>query len=172
MPILYIFAGVTGAGKSTLTQSQFNKVITYKVNADEISRRNGWDWHDDSKNLSAMRIDRNELQEHLERHETCSFETTLAAHAKTYMKILNYAKNKWFKLYLLYVGLSSAELAIKRVKSRVTNGGHGVTEKMIIKRYDRSLNMLHELISEFDFVSLYDNSGDSLVRIYQRIGNM
>ncbi|CDI59230.1 ATPase [Lactobacillus helveticus] len=55
MPILYIFAGVNGAGKSTLTQSQFNKVITYyKVNADEISRRNGWDWHDDSKNLSAM----------------------------------------------------------------------------------------------------------------------
>ena len=54
-PILYIFAGVNGAGKSTLTQSQFNKVITYyKVNADEISRRNGWDWHDDSKNLSAM----------------------------------------------------------------------------------------------------------------------
>lgn len=55
MPILYIFAGVNGAGKSTLIQSQFNKVITYyKVNADEISRRNGWDWHDDSKNLSAM----------------------------------------------------------------------------------------------------------------------
>ncbi|WP_220021975.1 ATPase [Lactobacillus helveticus] len=54
MPILYIFADVNGAGKSTLTQSQFNKVIMYKVNADEISRRNGWDWHDDSKNLSAM----------------------------------------------------------------------------------------------------------------------
>lgn len=55
MPILHIFAGVNGAGKSTLIQSQFNKVITYyKVNADEISRRNGWDWHDDSKNLSAM----------------------------------------------------------------------------------------------------------------------
>ncbi|MFM9745181.1 hypothetical protein ACKI2C_47335, partial [Streptomyces brasiliscabiei] len=121
--------------------------------------------------LKIFRQCRNELQEHLERRETCSFETTLAAHAKTYMKILNYAKNKGFKLYLLYVGLSSAELAIKRVKSRVTNGGHGVTEKMIIKRYDRSLNTLHELISEFDFVSLYDNSGDSLVRIYQRIGN-
>lgn len=55
MPILHIFAGVNGAVKSTLIQSQFNKVITYyKVNADEISRRNGWDWHDDSKNLSAM----------------------------------------------------------------------------------------------------------------------
>ena len=46
MPILYIFAGVNGAGKSTLTQSQFNKVIPYEINADEISRRNGWDWQD------------------------------------------------------------------------------------------------------------------------------
>ena len=37
MPILYIFAGVNGARKSTLTQSQFNKVIPYEINADEIN---------------------------------------------------------------------------------------------------------------------------------------
>lgn len=37
--------------------------------------------------LKIFRQCRNELQEHLERRETCSFETTLAAHAKTYMKI-------------------------------------------------------------------------------------
>lgn len=120
MPILYIFAGVNGAGKSTLTQSQFNKVIPYEINADEISRRNGWDWQD---------------------------------------------------ICLLYVGLSSAELAIERVKIRVANGGHGVRKEMIKKRYDRSLNTLYELIRKFDSVSIYDNSGDSLIRIYQRIDN-
>ena len=80
MPILYIFAGVNGARKSTLTQSQFNKVIPYEINADEISRRNGRDWQD---------------------------------------------------ICLLYVGLSSAELAIERVKIRVANGGHGVRKEMI-----------------------------------------
>lgn len=120
MPILYIFAGVNGAGKSTLTQSQFNKVIPYEINADEISRRNGWDWQD---------------------------------------------------ICLLYVGLSSAELAIERVKIRVANGGHGVRKEMIKKRYDRSLNTLYELIKKFDSVSIYDNSADSLIRIYQRIDN-
>ena len=120
MPILYIFAGVNGAGKSTLTQSQFNKVIPYEINADEISRRNGWDWQD---------------------------------------------------ICLLYVGLSSAELAIERVKIRVANGGHGVRKEMIKKRYDRSLNTLYELIRKFDSVSIYDNSGDPLIRIYQRIDN-
>lgn len=120
MPILYIFAGVNGARKSTLTQSQFNKVIPYEINADEISRRNGWDWQD---------------------------------------------------ICLLYVGLSSAELAIERVKIRVANGGHGVRKEMIKKRYDRSLNTLYELIRKFDSVSIYDNSGDSLIRIYQRIDN-
>ena len=120
MPILYIFAGVNGAGKSTLTKSQFNKVIPYEINADEISRRNGWDWQD---------------------------------------------------ICLLYVGLSSAELAIERVKIRVANGGHGVRKEMIKKRYDRSLNTLYELIRKFDSVSIYDNSGDSLIRIYQRIDN-
>ncbi|WP_281681500.1 hypothetical protein [Lactobacillus gallinarum] len=120
MPILYIFAGVNGARKSTLTQSQFNKVIPYEINADEISRRNGRDWQD---------------------------------------------------ICLLYVGLSSAELAIERVKIRVANGGHGVRKEMIKKRYDRSLNTLYELIRKFDSVSIYDNSGDSLIRIYQRIDN-
>ena len=42
---------------------------------------------------------------------------------------------------------------------------------MIKKRYDRSLNTLYELIRKFDSVSIYDNSGDSLIRIYQRIDN-
>ena len=137
MPILYIFAGVNGAGKSTLTQSQFNKVIPYEINADEISRRNGRDWQDNSKNLAAMRIAANELKEHIKHH----------------------------------VGLSSAELAIERVKIWVANGGHGVRKEMIKKRYDRSLNTLYELIRKFDSVSIYDNSGDSLIRIYQRIDN-
>ena len=70
-----------------------------------------------------------------------------------------------------HVGLSSAELAIERVKIRVANGGHSVRKEMIKKRYDRSLNTLYELIRKFDSVSIYDNSGDSLIRIYQRIDN-
>lgn len=70
-----------------------------------------------------------------------------------------------------HVGLSSAELAIERVKIRVANGGHGVRKEMIKKRYDRSLNTLYELIRKFDSVSIYDNSGDSLIRTYQRIDN-
>lgn len=78
-----------------------------------------------------MRIAANELKEHIKHHETCSFETTLAAHVKTYEKILDYAKSEGFKLCLLYVGLSSAELAIERVKIRVANGGHGVRKDMI-----------------------------------------
>lgn len=77
----------------------------------------------------------------------------------------------WQDICLLYVGLSSAELAIERVKIRVANGGHGVRKEMIKKRYDRSLNTLYELIRKFDSVSIYDNSGDSLIRIYQRIDN-
>ena len=77
----------------------------------------------------------------------------------------------WQDICLLYVGLSSAELAIERVKIRVANGGHGVRKEMIKKRYDRSLNTLYELIRKVDSVSIYDNSGDSLIRIYQRIDN-
>ena len=37
----------------------------------------------------------------------------------------------WQDICLLYVGLSSAELAIERVKIRVANGGHGVRKNMI-----------------------------------------
>lgn len=42
---------------------------------------------------------------------------------------------------LNYVGLSSVELAISRVEQRVRDGGHGIPEKDIERRYNESLKI-------------------------------
>ena len=63
---------------------------------------------------------------------------------------------------LEYVGLVSAKLAVSRVQSRVSKGGHGVRPDLVTRRYTRSLQRLAELYDEFDVVELWDNSlGDT-----------
>ena len=55
-PQYIIVAGINGAGKSTLYDtfpSLFDK--TKRINADELLRQMGGDWHKDSDNLKAMK---------------------------------------------------------------------------------------------------------------------
>ena len=67
---------------------------------------------------------------------------------------------------LEYVGLASAELAVSRVQSRVSKGGHGVSSDLVTRRYTRSLQRLAELYDEFDAVELWDNSLSDTELIY------
>lgn len=60
-PQYIIVAGINGAGKSTLYDtfpSLFDK--TKRINADELLRQMGGDWHKDSDNLKAMKEEIND----------------------------------------------------------------------------------------------------------------
>lgn len=57
-----------------------------------------------------------------------------------------------------YIGVDSPEIAKKRVKMRVENGGHGIPESDIERRYYESLNNLKEVIEICDEISIYDNT--------------
>ena len=56
---------------------------------------------------------------------------------------------------------------VLRVKSRVEAGGHDVPEEKIIKRYDRALALVKELIRFVTFV-IYDNSEMEPFRIFKK----
>ena len=165
---LLIVAGVNGAGKSTLYESQpelFNE--TQRVNADEISRKNNWDWNNDILNLKAMALALKKLKSLQNEHQSINFETTLAANKKSYLRIINKAHNEKYAVDLLYIGLNSADLAIKRVDHRVSLGGHGIPESRIRERYIKSLTNLQELIPKFDNVFVFDNT-NTFKEIYIR----
>ena len=57
-----------------------------------------------------------------------------------------------------YVGLSSPELHIARVRARVARGGHDIPDSRIRERYDRSRLNLMRLMPKLTELRVYDNS--------------
>jgi predicted ABC-type ATPase len=57
-----------------------------------------------------------------------------------------------------YVGLSSPELHIARVRARVAKGGHDIPEPRIRERYDASRLNLIRLLPRLSELWVYDNS--------------
>jgi predicted ABC-type ATPase len=60
-----------------------------------------------------------------------------------------------------YVGLTSVELHIARVRRRVAAGGHDIPESKIRERYNGSRINLIRLIPKLTELHLYDNSEEA-----------
>lgn len=88
-----------------------------------------------------------------------AFETTLAT--RSYRNFIIDAQKKGFSVTLLFFWLSSEDLAIKRVETRVREGGHNIPENVIRRRYKNGLknffNIFKELVDDWMFI---DNSGE------------
>lgn len=167
MPEYIILAGVNGAGKSTLYRSLLSSDKNYAlINADEILQSMHGDWHSNLDNLKAMRVAVAKLKQELLSGHNVIQETTPASSRKGILKFINFAKKQGYTVRLEYVGLASAELAVSRVQSRVSKGGHGVSSDLVTRRYTRSLQRLAKLYDEFDAVELWDNSLSDTELIY------
>jgi predicted ABC-type ATPase len=76
----------------------------------------------------------------LENNLTFAIETTLAT--KIYRsKLLNAIANG-YNIKLLFFWLPNVEMAIKRVATRVKNGGHNIPKDVILRRYSRGIENL------------------------------
>jgi len=156
-----IFAGVNGAGKTSLYNVAFmnSEAMGKRINLDEIVRELG-DWRDEKLQLDAgkqaVRLVRQYLSDGTSFHQ----ETTLAG--KSIFRTIRQAKKAGFEVAMYYVGVSSPSVAKERVRTRVQKGGHGIDEALIEKRYFKSLEHLKLAIPLCDFVRIYDNSEESL----------
>jgi predicted ABC-type ATPase len=83
-------------------------------------------------------------------------ETTLAG--KLHLRIAEKAKDGGWRIGLIYIGLTNADLAIMRVKERVANGGHNVPPGDVRRRYGRSLDNLRLMLKLADHAIVLDNS--------------
>lgn len=88
-----------------------------------------------------------------------AFETTLGGH--TISALLNEALAAGIEVRMWFVGLSSPELHMARVRSRVARGGHDIPEERIRERYDRSRIHLIELLPRLTELRVFDNSFDA-----------
>ena len=88
-----------------------------------------------------------------------AFETTLGGN--TIPELLSSALSAGLEVRVWYVGLSSVELHIARVRSRVEKGGHAIPEQKIRERFDRSRLNLIRLLPRLTELLLYDNSNEA-----------
>jgi len=69
------------------------------------------------------------------------------------------AKENGYNVTLVYFWLNSPDLAVARVKRRVTEGEHNIPEEVIRRRYKKGIHNLFKLfIPICDYWLLIDNS--------------
>lgn len=158
MPRVAVLAGINGAGKTTASKEVLTSVLKIPtfVNADIIARGlNGL--NPEGVAIRAGRIMLQQLDDLAAAKEDFAFETTLAA--RTYASWLGDLRVAGYEVYLYYYWLSSPELAIQRIASRVRSGGHFVPDATVRQRYSRSVKNFFELYREHtDLWEVFDNS--------------
>ena len=155
---LYIIAGCNGAGKTTASHTILPYVLDCRefVNADEIAKELA-PFHPESAAFEAGRIMLTKIDALIDKEESFSFETTLAA--KSYHLLIKRAKERGFTVTLLFFWLRSIDLAKVRVATRVLEGGHNIPPDVIERRYKSGItNLFRIYLPMVDEWFLYDNS--------------
>ncbi len=158
MPNFYIIAGCNGAGKTTASFNILPKILHCDefVNADEIARGIS-PFHPEGAAIQAGKIMLNRIDELLEKGVDFAIETTLTTYS--YQHTIRIAQSKGYIVTLLFFWLNSEELAIDRVKQRVSEGGHNIPEATIRRRYHRGMNYLFRFFLDIcDNYIVVDNS--------------
>lgn len=160
-PNLVIVAGPNGSGKSTsapqLLRDYFG--VFEFVNADVIAQGlSGFDV--ESAALDAGRIMIERLDELRARRSNCAFETTLAA--RSIAAGIPSWRSEGYRSHLVFLWLPSPEIAVARVATRVREGGHGIPEEVIRRRYQRGLrNLVRLYIPTVDTWKVFDGMSES-----------
>lgn len=143
MPQATIIGGPNGAGKTLFASEYFavrREDLVY-LNADEIARHLAD--HAGSEAAADLRAGREMLEridEAIQAGEDLMFETTLAS--LTYARKIPVWRKRHYQVALIYLRLPTVEDSIARVRRRVGDGGHGMPEDVIRRRFDKSLRYL------------------------------
>jgi predicted ABC-type ATPase len=171
---LYIIAGCNGAGKTTASYNVLPEILECKefVNADEIAKGLS-PFQPEAVSIEAGRIMLQRINDLLNQEKSFAFETTLST--KSYKNKVLYAKNKGYKVILLFFWLQNVSLAKQRVLIRVEEGGHNIPDKVIERRYFAGINNLFDIYSNIvDDLLIFDNSFGNYELIAEKLscGNL
>jgi predicted ABC-type ATPase len=157
VPNLYIIAGCNGAGKTTASYTVLPDMLNCKefVNADEIAKGIS-PFQPEKASFHAGKIMLERINELIDRGVDFAFETTLTT--LYYKKMIALAKEKGYAITLLFFWLKNVHLAIERVKTRVSEGGHDIPEEVIRRRFSRGLDNLRDFIPLCNRWGIINNS--------------
>ena len=166
-----LFAGVNGAGKTSIYKSVFfnEDYVGKRINTDEMVARIG-SWQDNNLQIKAGREAVKMINYYIKNDISFHQETTLSG--KSIIINIKKAKEKGFFVVMNYIGLENSEIAKERVKFRVSKGGHGIPDDVIEKRYTQSLLNLSDVIKICDEVNIYDNTDEFIQLINIKSGKL
>lgn len=78
------------------------------------------------------------------------------------------AKEKGFRVTVIYITTSDPAINLERVRIRKEQGGHGVPKDKIYSRYQRSMNLIADVITLADEVEVYDNSSEHPIQVFEK----
>ncbi len=157
MPNMYIICGCNGAGKTTASYTVLPEILECReyINADNIAAGIS-PFNPNSVAVAAGRIMLNRIQELMLEGVDFAFETTLAT--RSYVTLINRAKEVGYRVTLLFFWLDSPEMAFKRVLKRVSLGGHSIPKDVVFRRYYRGVfNLLNLYKPICDTWIIFDN---------------
>lgn len=155
-PIAILFAGVNGAGKTSLYEvMKTTERLGKRISIDDIVKENG-SWKDYVLQIKAAKLAISQIDACIADRSSFHYETTLPG--PVVRKEIERAKTAGYRTILYYVGIDDIQTAIERVHHRVELGGHGIDDKVIIQRFSNMPTHLRRLLPLCDEAYFYDNT--------------
>lgn len=159
-PVLFVLAGVNGAGKSSIGGYLLERAGLAWFNPDtfarELTAATGCDQQ--AANAQAWAEGMRRFDEAIAKRRTHAFETTLGG-STVAAKVRKATRTH--DVLLWFCGLASPELHIARVKARVAAGGHAIPEEKIRARYPQAQLNLISLMPHVAHLQVHDNSAEA-----------
>lgn len=152
-PRFILLAGPNGSGKSTLADRIDRTGLHDIINPDTIREPDGTL----AGVLQAGRIVIQRTAANFAAGASFLLETTLSGNREG--RVVAQARQLGYHIDVVFVCLRDPALNIERVRARVLMGGHHVPPEDIIRRYNRSLDNLREILPLTNRAVLFDNSG-------------
>ena len=156
-PVLYVLAGVNGAGKSSIGGHLLTRAGLAWFNPDSFARelRAATGQDPAAANAAAWAEGMRRLDDALAQGRSHAFETTLGGRTVPARLV---AAARTHDVLVWFCGLASPELHIARVRARVARGGHDIPEATIRARWPAAVANLIALLPHLAQVQVHDNS--------------
>lgn len=154
---IVVLAGTNGAGKSSVAGAALRSRGGTFYDPDEATHgylAEGLSLVE--ANSRAWKRGREQLERAIREGISYAFETTLGG--RTMTRLLLHAASRGHAVRIWYVGLTSPELHIERVKARAAAGGHDIPEEKIRERWGESRKNLIRILPHASEIVAFDNS--------------
>lgn len=163
-----IVAGPNGSGKTTFAKSFLtrDKAVPVFLNPDLIAAGIS-PLNNEQASFHAGRVLLADIKSRLADGESFGFESTLSG--KTYLTLLKDARGQGYTVTIYFLFVNSVELSLKRIKKRVSEGGHSIPKAAVLRRQSRCFENFWDLYRPLarDWY-IFNNSGKSPILVLSK----